>query len=562
MFTTIVLYLILKRDVQLIFSLKDQAELSTQEVRTIIENFTDGIWEYDISSRTLYLSKKWRNAMGYLDRDFDYNVELAKHFIHPEDLKCFHKSMSTYLKNREGAYESELRIKTKVGDYEWFLLRAQGSWDALGKPVKITGTIINNHGRKSAEEIVVRSEKKFRKLFHNANDLIFLYQFHEDGTPGRYIEINDVACQRLGYDRNELLSMTPCGITSPNKTAEGRETIKKLLHQDHITFETVLLTKDGQEIPYENNAHFFTLNGERVVLSISRDITERKKAEAQLRNIMNQNQKLLKETLEYDALKTEFFSNLSHEFKTPLNVILGALQLIYARQGENPDQNCPGISKDLHIIKQNCFRLLRLINNLIDITRVDTGFMKLQLENQNIVNIVEDITLSVAEFIESKGITLEFDTNVEEKTIACDADKIERIMLNLLSNAIKHTQPDGRIWVNILDQGDHVLISVKDTGRGIPLDKQKIIFERFRQANPLMNRTHEGSGIGLSLVKSFVEMHKGTITVESKEGEGSQFVVILPGCRIQSKTSGTPVYSNIDSPKVEKIRIEFSDIYS
>jgi PAS domain S-box-containing protein len=536
--------------------------LRSQQSELIIENLTDGLWQYDLNTHETYISSKCKESIGYKNQEFIFTPEIAKDLFHLDDYTWFHKEMSLSLHNKLPSYETELRIKTKAATYEWFMLRVQTLYDQQGLPTKLIGTMININIRKLAEEATAKNEKKFRKLFHNANDLIFLYQFPEDGTPGKYVEVNDIACQRLGYYRKELLDMTPSDITSPNQVSESQQNLKKLLHYDHITFETVLVTKEGQEVPYENSSHFFTLNGERVVLSISRDITERKRTEAQLKNIMNQNQKLLKETLEYDALKTEFFSNLSHEFKTPLNVILGALQLIYVKQENDPDHNCIGISRDLRIIKQNCFRLLRLINNLIDITRVDTGFMKVQLENKNIVMIVEDITLSVAEFIESKGISLAFDTNAEEKIIACDADKIERIMLNLLSNAVKHTPPGGKIMVDILSQEKDVQITVADTGKGIPLDKQKIIFERFRQANPLLNRTHEGSGIGLSLVKSFVEMHHGKIVVDSEEGIGSQFTVTLPGDIIQCETPCTPISMPFDSSRVEKICIEFSDIYS
>ncbi|MFT9496189.1 sensor histidine kinase [Anaerosolibacter sp.] len=560
--TGMILFFLLRRELHLLSKLKNMVTLRTQQGEIIIENLTDGLWQYDLNTHEAYISSKCKESIRYNNQEFLCTSEIARSLFHPDDYMWFQKELSECLQKNLPSYETELRIKTGADNYQWFMVRVQALYDQQGLPAKLIGTIININIRKLAEEAITKNEKKFRKLFHNANDLIFLYQFPEDGTPGKYIEVNDIACQRLGYHRNELLAMTPSDLTSPNQVPEGLETLKKLLHHDHITFETVLVTKYGQQIPYENSAHFFTLNGERVVLSISRDITERKRAEAQLKNIMNQNQKLLKETLEYDALKTEFFSNISHEFKTPLNVILGALQLIYTKQGNGPDQNCMGISRDLNIIKQNCFRLLRLINNLIDITRVDTGFMKVQFENQNIVAIVEDITLSVAEFIEIKGITLEFDTDMEEKIIACDADKIERIMLNLLSNAVKHTQPGGRIMVNILAQERDVQITVADTGRGIPIDKQKIIFERFRQANPLLNRTHEGSGIGLSLVKSFVEMHKGKILVDSKEGIGSQFIVTLPGDSIQGETASTTMHTDFDSSKVEKIRIEFSDIYS
>ena len=186
------------------------------------------------------------------------------------------------------------------------------------------------------------------------------------------------------------------------------------------------------------------------------------------------------------------------------------------------------IIKNINMEKQNCFRLLRLINNLIDSTKLDSGYFELNMVNCNIVNIIEEITLSVAEYMHSNNLTLIFDTEVEEKIVACDLDKIERIMLNILSNAIKFTKPGGNIFVNISDGEEFITISIEDTGIGIPEEKLSIIFDRFRQVDKSFTRNHEGSGIGLSLVKSLVEMQGGTIFVESKCGQGTKFIIKFP----------------------------------
>ncbi|PRR78290.1 Sensor histidine kinase TodS [Clostridium liquoris] len=239
---------------------------------------------------------------------------------------------------------------------------------------------------------------------------------------------------------------------------------------------------------------------------------------------------LLDKAKEYDKVKTEFFANVSHELRAPLNVMLSSLQLIqlYIDNGSIVDKGGVGLSKRIEVLKQNSLKLLKLISNLIDITKIDTGFYEADLKNCNIVSLVEETTLSVAEYMESKGINLIFDTDVEEKTMACDPEKIDRIMLNLLSNAAKFTPSGGRVDVRLFDHGNELIISVKDTGIGIPKEKQKFIFERFRQANRDFNKNCEGSGIGLSLVKSLVEMHKGSIKVISEYGKGSEFIISLP----------------------------------
>lgn len=280
--------------------------------------------------------------------------------------------------------------------------------------------------------------------------------------------------------------------------------------------------------------------------------------------LIKENKRLLEEIIEYDRLKTEFFSNVSHEFKTPLNIIFSTTQLLSLHPlncNDSYEYN-PKINNYISIMKQNCYRLLRLINNLIDITKIDSGFLNLNLQNKNIIEVVENVSLSTVEYIESKSRTIIFDTDIEEKIMAFDPEKIERILLNLISNAVKFTKPQDQIEINIYDKKENIIISVKDTGIGIPKEKQKIIFERFRQVSPLLNRTHEGSGIGLSLVKSLVEMHDGTISVESECGNGTEFIIKLP-VKLISQEDNTEISNDFTSQtNVEKIQIEFSDIYS
>ncbi|EET86763.1 histidine kinase [Clostridium carboxidivorans P7] len=219
--------------------------------------------------------------------------------------------------------------------------------------------------------------------------------------------------------------------------------------------------------------------------------------------------------------------------------------------------------KYIDIIKQNSYRLLRLVNNIIDLTKIDSDFFDIQLKNLNVVEVVENTVLSVAEYIKSNGIKITFDTDVEEKIMAIDIDQFERIILNLISNAIKFAKPEGNIWVSLYDKQDHLIISVKDDGKGIPKDKLPIIFERFYQIDKSLSRECEGSGVGLAIVKSLVEKHGGKITVNSTLGVGSEFTMKFPIRTIPEKiptSSSTLLNENQDC--MEKVNIEFSDIYS
>ena len=219
--------------------------------------------------------------------------------------------------------------------------------------------------------------------------------------------------------------------------------------------------------------------------------------------------KELNENLSMESMRNEFFANLSHEFKTPLNIILGTMQLINKNiENDNITYNENfNLRKYNNVIKQNSYRLLKLLNNLIDITRIDAGYYNIKMYNYNIVEIIEDITMSITQYAQQRGIKLIFDTEEEDIIIGCDPEKIERIILNLLSNAIKYTDPGGEIKVSITSSEEKVFVSVKDNGVGISERSISKIFERFAQDSTSFSRRCEGSGIGLSLVKSLVDMH-------------------------------------------------------
>lgn len=414
-------------------------------------------------------------------------------------------------------------------------------------------------GLKYMEESLRESEERYRTLVELSPIAIFIH----DGNRVEFVNAAGIKLLRAESAVEVIGKYVLDGIHPSDK-----ENVRKKIHlvweqggfipQEERKFIRV----DGSEVDVEATTGMFPYKGKNMFLTFAKDITERKQAEALQKNV-EENTKLLSEALEYDIIKTEFFSNISHELRTPLNVILGTLQLLWMIP-ENcvEETNRERYYKYLYMMKQNGNRLLRLVNNLIDITKIDSGYFQIHMENHNIVNIIENITLSVAEYIENKGISLTFDTDVEEKIMACDPDSMERIMLNLLSNAVKFTRTCGSIQVNIEDRGEMVQISVRDTGIGIPPDKQRIIFERFRQVDKSLTRNHEGSGIGLSIVKSLVEMQGGTIFVKSEENKGSEFIMQFPARILQEAEIMAEKESSTWQSMVERVRIEFSDIYA
>lgn len=401
-----------------------------------------------------------------------------------------------------------------------------------------------------------RSEERYRRLVELSPDAIYML------TDGKVVFTNKAGKELIRVPHD----MDANGIQALDFVCdEYSERVKNCLlgeNRNIVDFplmEMRVKRMDDTFVDVEAATTQFTYNRKKAILTFVRDISERKETEALKRSIMEKT-KQLNDALEYDKLKTEFFANISHELRTPINVILGTQKLfgLFLQEVELGNKQ-EKLNKYIYMLRQNCYRLMRLVNNLIDITRIDAGFFNIDLRNYDIINIVECITLSVVEYVQEKGIELIFDTQLEEKTIACDADKIERIMLNLLSNAIKFTNRGGIIKVNIEERAENIIISVSDNGIGIPKEKLNAVFERFVQVDKSFIRSHEGSGIGLSIVKSLVDLHGGGIELRSEVGIGTTFEIRLPIALVEEEVAAASEVTYQSSG--ERINVEFSDIY-
>ncbi|MCC5910138.1 MAG: PAS domain-containing protein [Clostridiaceae bacterium] len=402
------------------------------------------------------------------------------------------------------------------------------------------------------------SEERYRRLLEVLPDAVLVYKEDE------IVYSNTQAVKILRNDKSTSLKVLKVKDLAGlfNNYVDFKEKIEELKMNKAKTVlvkDTITLA-NGKNVDVEMRGTSFISEGERFIINVIRDLTSETRA-IELSKEMKEEKKRLQEAIEYDNLKTGFFSNLSHEFKTPINLIFSTLQILELDIASYVQQDTLNIHKRMRILKQNCNRMIRLINNLIDVTKMDSGYFQLELQNCNIVNIVEDITLSVAEYTENKNISLVFDTDVEEKIIAVDPNAVERIMLNLLSNAVKFTEGHNEIAVNLYNKSDYIVIIVKDQGVGIPEDKLQIIFDRFRQVDKSLTRKHEGSGIGLSLVYTLVHLHKGEIEVKSQYGKGSEFIITLPSKALENDKKMTDVMEP-QNQYIEKIHVEFSDIYS
>ena len=406
--------------------------------------------------------------------------------------------------------------------------------------------------KRCMEQLLIKNENCYNLLIRNSKDAILVHRY------GKIIFANERLKQMLGYKKEYNFEDIDIKSLIPK---DQYNTVKNKLENLYCGSENIVKFQhnviNNKEKTIKNTSTYVIYNGMPTIFSILHDVTSKIQVE-KLEQDVKKNIELLNESREYNKLITEFLSNISHELKTPLNVIFTAVQLLgFYEKDINKDLDYEKQDKYLKLIKQNCYRLMKLINNLLDTTKLDSGYLKLNLVNYNIISLIEEITLSVTSYAESKGINIVFDTNVEEKIIAVDPDKIERIILNLLSNSIKFTNSEGNIFVNIKDSGDYVYIHVKDTGVGIPSDKLESIFERFFQVDKTLKKNKEGTGIGLHLVKSFVEMHKGDVTIASELGKGTEFIIKLPAtvCNNNIKSKNVIYEAN-----VERINMEFSDI--
>lgn len=413
---------------------------------------------------------------------------------------------------------------------------------------------IQQNNRKNIEELLFRNKVCYDLLFENSQNAILL---HHNGII-QYA--NKSAAKLLGY--NQFVELSNISIYNHYNLGDLKRTKEKYTDiisnkLSKIIYEDNIKTCNGRTISVRNTSSYFIYEGQPSILTFFYDITPEIQYNILKENAEN-NLKLLNETKEFNVLITEFFTNISHEIKTPVNVIYAAIQAInmYIEKYNTLDgKKCKSY---LATMKQNCLRMIKLINNLLDLTKADSGFVQIHKTNGDLVSVVEEITQSVITYLKTRNIQLIFDTNIEEKIMAFDCDMIERIMLNLISNAFKYSNSGGIIFVNFEDKGSSVEIKVRDQGKGISAEKLDVIFERFGQANRTLCRECEGTGIGLYLVKSFVEMHDGKISVKSEQGKGSEFIIEIPVEILENKKD---IHENIFTNKVERIDIEFSDIY-
>ena len=499
----------------------------------------------------------------------DYNVKLHKEYEDylmnannvnkPFKIEYNGKNIISFIKTYSIKYENELigilnihyDDKSSYSYIEEDLI--WNTCDRLG--VIIKKRILTNKYKMELQKRK-KSEKKLQIFLENTIDFYIIFDgeqnYFENGGEIEHLE------KFFGYDIQEIGDRYKKKILRHPDDEEKVDKIYKIAKECKKIHGIVVryLCANNEYKSIEWNIMYISEDNKFFISG--KDITSRLKLEDEKRK--------LEKTIELESLKTEFFANMSHEFKTPLNIILTTVQVL-AERFNNSNNTCNICKVDMNRylkgIKQNSYRLLKIVNNIMDITKIDSGSYSLELGNHNIVSLIEDIVLSVAEYITENKRNIIFDTTEEEIILACDPMKIERIILNLLSNALKYTYEKGNIevFVDMDSEKNEVIISVRNDGDPIHNEDKEKIFERFTQSENLYTRQREGTGIGLFLVRLLVELHGGRIYVDTSELKGSKFVFILP-IRLTEEKNENYTYTKQITSKVERFDIEFSDIYS
>lgn len=370
------------------------------------------------------------------------------------------------------------------------------------------------------------SEGNYRTLVESANSIIL--RWTPDGTITFF---NRYALNFFGFKEEEILGKSIMDTIVPDRESSGRD-LGSLMEEivektdEHVVNENENIRKNGERvwIAWGNRAIFDERGALKEILSVGNDITKQKKIEESLRDTLHELAVAKEQAEAADRLKSAFLANMSHELRTPLNSILGFTGIIL--QGLvgtlNDEQR-----KQLEMVKGSANHLLALINDILDLSKIESGQMTIVSEPFNLRASLLRVVESVRPLIEKKGLTLEVDLAYGIDSIRGDQRHVEQVMLNLLSNAIKYTDA-GTVSVKGTRAGESVLTSIADTGIGIRNEDREKLFKPFQQLDSGTARRYEGTGLGLSICKRLVDLFGGTISVESVAGKGSIFSFTIP----------------------------------
>lgn len=428
-------------------------------------------------------------------------------------IEAFKKGLVA-LANNKTIFEIESHVTTTKNKKIYIQLRwsvFSGFEDSLERVLVSTEDISERH---QAEVDLLQSEKKFRHIFNNATDAIYIQD-----KQGKFIDVNECAIRMYGYPRESFIGKTPDFLAAPDKndTKEVLECFERAFNGETVQFDFWGLRKNGEVFPKIVRLKKIYYQNQDVVVAFAIDITARKKYEEGLLRAKNVAE-------ESSLLKSEFLQNMSHEVKTPLNGILGFSELLCL-----PTLDDSSRMEYSQLIKRSAYQLARIMEDIMEISRLETKQVKVKISEVHMATLMKDInSLFIKDAaLKNLKLTCKEPENCEDFCFHCDDVKLEKILQNLIENAIKYTD-DGFVEFGYKLDGGNIVFHVRDTGIGIGDDKKDLIFRRFSQEDKGSTRSFGGLGLGLSIAKGNAHLLGGEIWLESQKGIGSTFYVSIP----------------------------------
>jgi PAS domain S-box-containing protein len=489
----------------------------SEEKFRMLANFTYD-WEYWLApdNSILYISPSSERISGYTPEEFIENPDLMLTIVHPDDLHFFQSYMPKHKKPGSDVIKFDFRIITKNKQLKWINHVGQKVYNESGKYLGLRASNRDITDRMEAEQELRNSEERFRTLFYESPDAVFVEDYD-----GNILDVNPAACKLHVMTKEELIGKNIVDLIPTYQKNIVAKEFPKWITGEFENYRGVSKTSDGMCIPVEIHASKINYSGREALLFIVRDITLIKETEDKLREAVEKAE-------EADMLKSVFLANMSHEIRTPMNAIIGFSEILSDQDLTKKERN-----EFINYITQGSNTLMNLIEDIIDITKIEAGQIKINIAECP-VNMLMDEMYAMFIKIKNKNnkqaLELRLNKPVIEEgfSISTDPSRIRQILSNLIGNALKFTD-EGYIEIGFTITNDNkIIFYVKDTGIGIPKDKQYIIFERFGQVEDITGKEKMGTGLGLSISKKLAELLGGSLTFDSEPGRGSVFYLTLP----------------------------------
>ncbi|HEY9079204.1 PAS domain S-box protein [Magnetovibrio sp.] len=494
--------------------------------RQLVENAPEIVYSFSNKKGNVYCSPRVTEVLGYTPEHIREHPMLWHDSIHPDDLPTVDAAIAKASHGQ--SFDIEYRIRDANGSWHWFQDRNIVLYGENGETV-IDGLAADITAHKEAVMALIDSEKKFRSVYQSSS-LTAIISVDEDGNVSMW---NPGAQKAFGYTEQEIIGQ-PLTILMPKRYrvahTSGLRQAREHKQNSFIgrTVELQGLHKDGHEFPLELSLGAWKSGDKTYFSGIINDITDRKAYEESLHKA--------KEDAEYaNFAKTQFLANMSHELRTPLNGIIGFAEIMVAQMLGPLSETYQGYCRDIRNSGQH---LLSLITEILDTSKLETGNVKLSESEINLRTLAEPCMRLIQQKADEAQVEVEVDFPNDLPMLYADETRIKQILLNLVSNAIKFNKPQGRVVLDahVTDDKDFE-ITVKDTGRGIAQKDLSKVLEPFKQVEDIMTRSHEGSGLGLPLSKNLIELHGGTLKIDSELGVGTTVTVRFPAERIRDLTS-------------------------